>query len=186
VTGIGTVLADDPSLNLRPEELDLDAGSRAQNKMSLARQPLRIVLDSHLRTPVAARIIATDGEVIIYTVKGVRKEQAFPGNVKVVEVMKAAASVSLQSVLESLASKFACNEVLVEAGSTLSSAFIKAGLVDELLVYIAPRLLGSDAKSLFELTGLQSLADSIDFKVKDLDKVGGDIRVTLVPVCPIG
>jgi len=57
-------------------------------------------------------------------------------------------------------------------------------LVDELLVYIAPRLLGSDAKALFDLTGLQSLADSVDFEVKDLDKVGGDIRVTLVPVCP--
>ena len=184
VTGIGTVLADDPLLNLRPEELDLDPESRARNKKSLARQPLRIVLDSHLRTPAAARIIAADGEVKIYTVNAVPKDQAFPDNVEVVQATKAAASVSLQFVLESLASKFACNEVLVEAGSTLSSAFIQAGLVDELLVYIAPRLLGSDAKALFDRTGLQSLADSVDFEVKDLDKVGGDIRVTLVPVCP--
>ena len=185
VTGIGTVLADDPSLNLRGEELDLDPESRAHNKMSLARQPLRVVLDSHLRTPAAARIIAADGEVLIYTVKAVPKDQAFPDNVEVVRATKAASRVSLQFVLESLASKFACNEVLVEAGSTLSSAFIQAGLVDELLVYIAPRLLGSDAKALFDLTGLQSLADSVDFEVKDLDKVGGDIRVTLVPVCPV-
>ena len=184
VTGIGTVLADDPLLNLRPEELDLDPESRARNKKSLARQPLRIVLDSHLRTPAAARIIAADGEVKIYTVNAVPKDQAFPDNVEVVQATKAAASVSLQFVLESLASKFACNEVLVEAGSTLSSAFIQAGLVDELLVYIAPRLLGSDAKALFDRTGLQSLADSVDFEVKDLDKVGGDIRVTLVPVGP--
>ena len=184
VTGIGTVLADDPSLNLRGEELDLDPESRAHNKMSLARQPLRVVLDSHLRTPAAARIIAADGEVLIYTVKAVPKDQAFPDNVEVVRATKAASRVSLQFVLESLASKFACNEVLVEAGSTLSSAFIQAGLVDELLVYIAPRLLGSDAKALFDLTGLQSLADSGDFEVKDLDKVGGYIRVTLVPVCP--
>jgi len=185
VTGIGTVLADDPSLNLRGEELDLDPESRAHNKISLARQPLRVVLDSHLRTPAAARIIAADGEVLIYTVKAVPKDQAFPDNVEVVRATKAASRVSLQFVLESLASKFACNEVLVEAGSTLSSAFIQAGLVDELLVYIAPRLLGSDAKALFDLTGLQSLADSVDFEVKDLDKVGGDIRVTLVPVCPV-
>ena len=184
VTGIGTVLADDPLLNLRGEELDLDPESRAHNKMSLARQPLRVVLDSHLRTPAAARIITADGEVKIYTVKAVPKDQAFPDNVEVVQATKVAASVSLQFVLESLASKFACNEVLVEAGSTLSSAFIRAGLVDELLVYIAPRLLGSDAKALFDLTGLQSLADSVDFEVKDLDKVGGDIRVTLVPVGP--
>jgi diaminohydroxyphosphoribosylaminopyrimidine deaminase/5-amino-6-(5-phosphoribosylamino)uracil reductase len=56
--------------------------------------------------------------------------------------------------------------------------------VDELLVYIAPRLLGSDAKASFELTGLQSLADSIDFEIKDLGKVGKDIRVSLVPVSP--
>ena len=184
VTGIGTVLADDPLLNLRGEELDLDPESRAHNKMSLARQPLRVVLDSHLRTPAAARIITADGEVKIYTVKAVPKDQAFPDNVEVVQATKVAASVSLQFVLESLASKFACNEVLVEAGSTLSSAFIRAGLVDELLVYIAPRLLGSDAKALFDLTGLQSLEDSVDFEVKDLDKVGGDIRVTLVPVGP--
>ncbi|MFP6839076.1 MAG: bifunctional diaminohydroxyphosphoribosylaminopyrimidine deaminase/5-amino-6-(5-phosphoribosylamino)uracil reductase RibD [Pseudohongiellaceae bacterium] len=184
VTGIGTVLADDPSLNLRPDELDLDTDSRAHNKISLARQPLRVVLDSQLRTPVASRIIAADGDVIIYTAKGGRKDQAFPDNVEVVKAANAAASVSLLSVLESLASKFACNEVLVEAGSILSSAFIQSGLVDELLVYIAPRLLGSDAKASFELTGLQSLADSIDFEIKDLGKVGKDIRVSLVPVSP--
>ena len=188
ITGIGTVLADDPLLNVRPEELDLDAVSRQHNKLALARQPLRVVLDSQLLTPGNARIVMADGSVKIYTNKHGREDKIFPNNVEIVQAAQdaggkeAAASVNLQFVLESLASDFGCNEVLVEAGSTVSGAFIHAGLVDELLVYIAPRLLGSDAKALLELTGMQSLADSIDFEVEDLTKIGGDIRVTLVPV----
>ena len=82
-------------------------------------------------------------------------------------------------MLESLASKFACNDVLVEAGPTLSGSFISAGLVDELVVYIAPKLLGSDAKPLLEITGLESLIESTQFTIRELVQIGNDIKVVL-------
>ena len=90
--------------------------------------------------------------------------------------------VSLHSVLESLAADFACAEVLVEAGPTLSTAFIKAGLVDELIVYIAPKLLGSDARSLLNIAGIESMSDSLNFVITDLRQIDRDIRVVLKPI----
>lgn len=188
ITGIGTVLADNPSLNVRPDELDLTALSREYNKSALARQPLRVVLDSQLRTPGAAKIIAAAGLMKIYTAEAGGDVRLFPDNVEIITVPKLTtakaveASVSLRTVLKSLACDYACNEVLVEAGPTLSAAFVGSGLVDELVVYIAPRLLGSDGKALLELRGIQSLTDSIDFKVEDLAQVGEDIRVRLIPI----
>jgi len=187
VTGIGTVLADDPAMNVRPHELDLAVSFREHNKLALDKQPLRVVLDSQLRIPDAAKIIVTAGAVKIYTAEVGADSKRFPDNVEIIAAPMPAvgkgreASVSLRTVLKSLASDYACNEVLVEAGSTLSAAFVQSGLVDELVVYIAPRLLGSDGKALLELSGIQSLADSVDFLVEDLTKVGGDIKVTLVP-----
>jgi diaminohydroxyphosphoribosylaminopyrimidine deaminase/5-amino-6-(5-phosphoribosylamino)uracil reductase len=89
--------------------------------------------------------------------------------------------VDLLSVLESLAELDECNEVLVEAGATLSGSFIEAGLVDELIIYIAPKLLGSDGRPLLGMSGLNELSDAIEFKVDSLEQVGADIKVTLRP-----
>jgi diaminohydroxyphosphoribosylaminopyrimidine deaminase/5-amino-6-(5-phosphoribosylamino)uracil reductase len=101
-----------------------------------------------------------------------------------VEYLQAEASgkrVSLHSVLESLASDFACTEVLVEAGATLSTAFIQAGLVDELIVYIAPKLLGSDARSFLNIAGIELMSDSLNFEIVDLRQIDRDIRIVLKP-----
>jgi len=84
-------------------------------------------------------------------------------------------------VLESLASDFSCTEVLVEAGPVLSTAFIQAGLVDELIVYIAPKLLGSDARALLNVAGLKSMSETVDFEISDASQLGGDIRLVLKP-----
>jgi len=83
-------------------------------------------------------------------------------------------------MLEYLASKFTCNDVLIEAGPTLSGSFIRAGLVDELVVYIAPKLLGSDAKPLFEITGLESLVESTQFVTSEVTQIGTDIKAMLI------
>ena len=179
ITGINTVLTDDPSLNVRREDLVENSEVLAVNSGGLNRQPLRVVIDSQLRTPGTARIITCDGEVKIYTKDARLTEKNHASNVEIVGVASSAGGVNLRSVLESLASDFACNEVMIEAGSTLSGAFITAGLVDELVVYIAPKILGSDARPLLELTGLQSLAHSIEFTIGDVRQVGDDIRVTL-------
>ena len=184
VTGVTTVLRDNPSLNLRSDELDISSSQRERNAIGFSRQPLRVILDSKLRTPASARILQQAGAVKIYTTVAaasvaIGRNPAV--NVEIRTVASDGQRVNLRTVLESLASDFECNEILVEAGSTLSTAFIKAGMVDELIIYIAPKFLGSDAQSLLEFSGLKSMTESLNFEIIDLSKVGGDIRVTLVP-----
>ncbi|MCH7817229.1 MAG: bifunctional diaminohydroxyphosphoribosylaminopyrimidine deaminase/5-amino-6-(5-phosphoribosylamino)uracil reductase RibD [Proteobacteria bacterium] len=182
ITGIETVLLDDPSMNVRIDELELSDEALENNRLSLAQQPLRVILDSKLRTPGSAKILAGNGFVKIYTTAEFETEKSLARNVEILKAKDSPQRVNLRSVLESLASDFACNEVLVEAGSTLSGAFIESGLVDELIIYIAPRLLGNDAKGLLNISGLQSISESIRFEIKDLCKLGTDIRVTLIPI----
>ena len=89
--------------------------------------------------------------------------------------------VNLRSVLVFLASQTKCNEVLVEAGPTLSAEFIKRKLVDEFIVYSAPKILGSDSRPLISLTGLSSLDEAINFSIKEVTEVGSDIKTTFIP-----
>lgn len=182
ITGIETVLADDPSLNVRIDDMNLAQEEIARNELSLSKQPLRVILDSQLRTPDTAKILALPGDVKIFTISppGAAKNPA--SNVEYLQTEASGKRVSLHSVLESLASDFACTEVLVEAGATLSTAFIQAGLVDELIVYIAPKLLGSDARSLLNIAGIESMSDSLDFEISDLRQIDCDIRVVLKPI----
>ena len=185
ITGINTVLADDPALNVRQAELNLGQEELRRNEKALTQQPLRVILDSKLQTPGTARILQEEGAVRIYTTEQMGAEKNLGSNVEIVALPASAEGVNLHSVLESLASDCDCNEVLVEAGPTLSAAFIESGLVDELIMYIAPKLMGSDAKPLLAIAGLQSMSETRDFNIKDLDKVGNDIRATLVPVVSV-
>lgn len=182
ITGVETVLADDPSLNVRSEDLSLHQEEIDRNKLALSKQPLRAILDSQCRTPATAKILSLPGEVKIFslTPPGAIKNPA--PNVEYLLGSASGKRVSLHSVLESLASDFDCTEVLVEAGATLSTAFIEAGLVDELVIYIAPKILGSDARSLLNIVGIESMSDSLDFELTDLRQIGADIRVVLRPI----
>jgi diaminohydroxyphosphoribosylaminopyrimidine deaminase/5-amino-6-(5-phosphoribosylamino)uracil reductase len=182
ITGIETVLADDPSLNVRIGDLNLTQEDLARNEKALSKQPLRVILDSHLRTPTEAKILSLPGEVKVFSIDTPGTAKNLASNVEYVQAAASGKRVSLHSVLESLASDFACTEVLVEAGATLSTAFIKAGLVDELIVYIAPKLLGSDARSLLNIAGIESMSDSLNFEITDLQQIDRDIRVVLKPV----
>ena len=182
ITGIETVLADDPSLNVRISDLNLHPEELARNELSLSTQPLRVILDSRLRTPDTAKILTLPGEVKVFSIEPPAPDKNRASNVTYRQVAASGKRVSLHSVLESLASDFACAEVLVEAGPTLSTAFIKAGLVDELIVYIAPKLLGSDARSLLNIAGIESMSDSLNFEITDLRQVDRDIRVVLKPI----
>ena len=182
ITGIETVLADDPSLNVRIGDLNLAQEDLARNEKALSKQPLRVILDSHLRTPTEAKILSLPGEVKVFSIDTPGTAKNLASNVEYVQAAASGKRVSLHSVLESLASDFACTEVLVEAGATLSTAFIKEGLVDELIVYIAPKLLGSDARSLLNIAGIESMSDSLNFEITDLHQIDCDIRVVLKPV----
>lgn len=182
ITGIETVLADDPALNVRAAEMNLDQEEIARNKIALSKQPLRIILDSGLRTPADARVLSLPGEVKVYTLAQPDSAENPAPNVEYLSAQGSGERVNLHSVLESLASDFACTEVLVEAGARLSTAFVEAGLVDELIVYIAPKLLGSDARALLNVAGIQSMSDTLDFEITDLRQIERDIRVVLKPV----
>lgn len=180
ITGIGTVLKDDPALTVRRDALQLSSEELTKNELCLLKQPLRVIVDSEKRTPGTARILAEPGDVAIFTSKSAGIDEDLAENVKVLKADKSEQGVDLKFVLESLASDLQCNDVLVEAGPTLSGSFIELDLVDELIVYIAPKLLGSDAKPLFEITGLTSLAESKQYQVNGLTQVGEDIKAVLV------
>lgn len=163
VTGIGTVLADDPSLTVR-----IDTGKQP------ARQPLRVVLDRQLRISPAAKILARPGNTLILTtVADARRVAALQReSVQVVTLPE----LNLDAVLAQLAQQ-QCNEVWVEAGATLSGALLGAGLVDELIFYVAPKLLGDSARGLFQLPALSALADAVSLEFKDVRMVGNDMRI---------
>lgn len=187
MTGIGSVLEDDPAMNVRVEEMNLSAAEAELNKLLLAKQPIRVLLDSRLRTPTRARILGP-GSVIIYTLVAAEQREEFreslPDTAEVELIagnaQQSPERVELGSVLESLAQK-ECNEVLIEAGATLCGAFIDAGLVDEMVIFIAPKLLGADAKPLLALQELTNLSEAPNFRVHELTQVGQDIKVTLRP-----
>jgi diaminohydroxyphosphoribosylaminopyrimidine deaminase / 5-amino-6-(5-phosphoribosylamino)uracil reductase len=184
VTGIETVLADDPAMTLRPAELGLSAHQLACNEQRLSRPSLRVVLDSRGRLSETAKIVTEPGRCIAYRLEGANSCAAPSSPIEIRVAPSTGESVprvNLVSVLDSLVELDECNEVLVEAGATLSGSFIEAGLVDELIVYIAPKLLGSDGRPLLGMSGLNELSDAIEFKVESVEQVGADIKVTLRP-----
>jgi diaminohydroxyphosphoribosylaminopyrimidine deaminase/5-amino-6-(5-phosphoribosylamino)uracil reductase len=167
LTGIGTVLADDPSLNVR-----LDAGT--------VRQPLRVVLDSKLQLPPTARLLSLPGKTVVLAAEGdARRSAALTAESTSVVLlpMQADKRVSLDAVLRFLGEQ-ECNEVHVEAGPTLCGALLQAGLVDELVIYLAPHLLGDTARGLFSLPGLDRMDQRIALEIADIRAVGADWRIT--------
>ena len=208
ITGINTVLADDPSLNVRRNQLQPQQLACLDNESDPARQPLRVILDSQLRTPKEAKMLSTGGRVIIFTSAAANTTETdntetnaagedntdsakadpaksdlssgkpiYPENVDVIAIEASQDTVNLANVLESLALQHGCQEVLVEAGPTLAGAFVQAGLVDELILFIGAKLLGSDAKPLMQLIGLQDMSDSIELEIQSLELIGSDIKI---------
>lgn len=165
VTGIGTVLADDPALTVR-----LD-GAR--------RQPLRVVLDPRLRTPPGARLLREPGATLIVAALAEPSavEALRAAGAEVILLPDGAGRIDLPALLAELARR-EVNELLVEAGATLGGAFLSAGLLDELVLYFAPKLLGDGARGLFHLPGLERMADAVELEIADLRAVGRDWRVT--------
>jgi diaminohydroxyphosphoribosylaminopyrimidine deaminase / 5-amino-6-(5-phosphoribosylamino)uracil reductase len=175
LTGIGTVLADDPRLDVR---LPQEAGAAAR------RQPLRVVLDTQLRTPQQARLFGTGGEVLILTTLTApddpRAAALTARGARVESLPGAANRLDLPAVLDRLG-ELELNEVLVEAGATLAGELLHQSLADELLLYVGPRLLGPTARALVELPALQGLADTPAFSIFEMQQIGEDLRLRLRP-----
>ena len=163
LTGIGTVLADDPRMDVRDVET--------------FRQPLRIVLDSALRTPVHARILTTGKTLIVGAVVDKEKIAQLEGTgAEVLILPYAAGRVDLAHLLRELAER-EINELMIEAGCTLNGALLNAGLVDEWVMYTAPVLLGDKARSLFALPELTEMTPRREVAIRDVTMVGQDIRI---------
>lgn len=179
LTGIGTILADNPSMNVR--------SSHYSNAM---RQPERFILDTQLRCPIDARLLALPGKTIIATAKArqslmpqkVQELESNGANVHFLPIQKRTltSSLSLQAMM-SLMAEQQYNDVLLEAGATLTGSMLCAGFVDELIIYMAPHLMGSEARGLFNLPGLDAMANRINLKIQDIRAVGQDFRITAIP-----
>jgi diaminohydroxyphosphoribosylaminopyrimidine deaminase/5-amino-6-(5-phosphoribosylamino)uracil reductase len=176
VTGIGTVLADDPSLNVRLPAQDLQG-------VEPLRQPLRVVLDSALRMPAQARMMTLPGDTLVLTAvsdRGLWQPLQQAG----AEIMVVAAEqgrLSPGAVLQELARR-GMNEVLLECGPTLAGSFLSARLVDELIIYLAPHLMGDAARGMFSLPGLQQMQERIALEWLDVRQVGSEMRMSARPV----
>jgi diaminohydroxyphosphoribosylaminopyrimidine deaminase/5-amino-6-(5-phosphoribosylamino)uracil reductase len=173
LTGVGTVLADDPRLDVRL--------SAAQPP----RQPLRVVLDSHLRTPPGARLLAGDGEVLILTAQTSLKDvqsgmRLTARGARIESAPEVNDRLSLEAVLDRLV-ELEVNELQVEAGPTLAGELVRQSLVDELLLYVAPRVLGNRARPLLALPEPASLSEASAFTLIETRQLGDDLRLRLRP-----
>lgn len=171
MTGIGTVIADDPSMNVRLSETSEWAKD--------GQQPLRIILDSRLETPIDAKILSLPGGVIIFHASNDKENKQNLENTgaELVFVNAKRGPDFLEYVLAYLATEKEINEILLETGSTLAGEMMQAGLIDELIIYLAPTLLGQDAKSLFQLPLLDNMSDRISLHFSDIRAIGKDIRI---------
>jgi diaminohydroxyphosphoribosylaminopyrimidine deaminase/5-amino-6-(5-phosphoribosylamino)uracil reductase len=170
LTGIGTVMEDDPRLDVRLVDTPM--------------QPRRVLVDSRLEVPLNARILQPPGEVWIYTaVEGAEASEAGRAlaakGVAVISLPGSDGKVDLAAMMKDLARR-EVNELHVEAGHKLNGSLLRAGLVDELLVYLAPLMLG-EARGMSTFGTLQALAEGLRLEFLDVDRVGADLRIIARP-----
>ena len=159
LTGVGTVIADDPALTVRAVETP--------------RQPLRVVIDRGAETPPGARVL--QGGALVVTA-GARND-AWPAGVETLALPDSAGKIDLHALMRELARR-GVNELHVESGARLNGALLGAGLVDEVLHYIAPSVLGDPASGMFDRgVPLGSLVDRVALAWQSVDRVGADLRL---------
>lgn len=170
LTGVGTVLRDDPRMTARLE--------------GIRRQPLRVILDSHLNTPPQAKILQPPGNALVITAHGNELEGGLPGGaVEVIAGRERSGRIDLQQVMQELAER-EINEVLLEAGPRLSGSMLKEKLVDRVIVYMSPDLLGDGARGMFDIPGLEQMDQRYRLAFRDVRRIGEDLRLSLDVVAP--
>ncbi|WP_370514705.1 bifunctional diaminohydroxyphosphoribosylaminopyrimidine deaminase/5-amino-6-(5-phosphoribosylamino)uracil reductase RibD [Endozoicomonas sp. OPT23] len=177
ITGVGSILQDDSSLTVRASELGLDNADEIAK-----RQPLRVVLDAHLQTPTTAKVISGNGSCLI-----VCAVDADHGKIRMIrdagaEVLQMDShdgKINIEQLLEHLAQR-EINQVLLETGATLAGAFLEQNLIDELVVFMAPVLMGSSARPLLNLP-IEQMSDKVSLTIKEVRSVGNDWKITAVP-----
>ncbi len=160
LTGLWTVLHDDPQLTVRD--------------VATPRQPLRVIVDREARTPAGARVLR-DGNALVVTTGP--RNAAWPSTVEAIALPDRDGRVDLVAMLRALAAR-GVNELHVEAGARLNGALLQAGLIDEVLIYLAPALIGDPARGMFQRAApLAALAERAHLAWTSVDRVGEDLRI---------
>ena len=169
LTGIGTVLVDNPSMTVRD--------------IATNRQPLKVIVDSQLQTPLDAKILQGGNVLIAFANDAQNKSAALiDAGAQLLCIPNSDSKVCLKTLLSHLA---ACeiNEVLVEGGEVLNGALLAQNLIDELLIYYAPKLMGSTAKGMFALPAFTQMSQAVNLGIIDMRQIGVDIRLRAKPLC---
>lgn len=174
LSSCATVVADNPLLTVRIEELD--PASQQLYLHQKVRQPIRVIIDSQQQLNQDYRLFSQEGSTWVMSLGD--ELRAWPPGVRQFKLPELNGHVDLTSMMMLLA-KQQINHLWVEAGASLAGALIQHGLVDELIVYLAPKLLGSDARGLCILPGLERLAEVPELVFTDIRQTGADLRLTL-------
>ncbi len=166
VTGIGTVLADDPRLTARVD--------------GVLAQPIRVIVQGRRRIPMDARLFNEPGRIVLVQPESDCGNEALTDDVGVAVLPGESGSVDLKALTRFL-SEQECNEVLIESGPKLSGAFLAQGLVDEIWVYQSAGLLGDRGRAMFELDGVNTIADQMALHLKEVTHMGEDLRLIYTP-----
>jgi diaminohydroxyphosphoribosylaminopyrimidine deaminase/5-amino-6-(5-phosphoribosylamino)uracil reductase len=163
MAGVGTLQADNPRLNVREVET--------------TRQPMRIVVDRHLEMSPQARVLE-GGDVLVFCAREDRARSAAlrAAGAQIVAMPDAGGKVDLAAMMQELARR-ELNEIHVESGNRLNGALMQAGVVDELLIYLAPQLLGDAARGMFDLGVLTKLEQRVELRIHELRRIGADLRI---------
>lgn len=176
MTGIGTVLADNPSMTVRLE--------------GVSRQPLRIIVDSQLQTPLHCKMLSSERleqcPLLIAYASDPQKiaEQLIAKGAQLLQLPNVQGRVDLNALLQALAQRN-ITEVLLEAGQGLNGAMQQANLIDEFIFYYAPKLMGSAGHNMLAMDAFTAMSQAIDLQLLDVRQVGQDIRVRAKPVIKI-
>lgn len=172
MTGVGTVVADNPSLTVRAADLGVASNTEL-------RQPTRVIVDSTARTPNNAKMFALPGRSIVATcnASAEARRALTTAGAEVLDLESLGPRVDLRELALRLG-QLEVNEVLLECGPTLAGAMLEQQCIDELVLYVAPQVLGDNARGLFKLPGLQTLAERIELDIGDVRNVGKDLRIT--------
>lgn len=174
ISGIGTLLDDDPSFNIRPEEFNLN-----NDNLDASIQPLRVILDSMLKTPANAKIFESGSKPLIICSCDPEDRPDLKHKAEIIQLPTKNNQIDLKRVLHILAERH-CNEVLVESGATLAGSFLSEGLVDQLKLFVAPVFMGTATKALFNWD-IARFEDRENLKITSITPVGHDWLITALP-----
>jgi diaminohydroxyphosphoribosylaminopyrimidine deaminase/5-amino-6-(5-phosphoribosylamino)uracil reductase len=178
LTGSGTLTYDDPSLNVRlaPEEFPCDLSAEE------VPQPLRVVLDSNLKMNTSARMLSLPGKTLILCTRfdPSRAGKLERAGGQVIQLQDEKGRIYLKDALAYLGDR-GLNEILIEAGPTVAGQALHEGVLDEIVIYVAPHLMGDDARGLFHLPWIEKMEDRIPLEIREIRQIGSDLRVTAVP-----